>query len=50
MNNPGAKLAAAVDAGYFYCEVCERKVEMSDVSGFDEARERALKHAEEYHE
>ncbi|WEL29862.1 hypothetical protein HBNXHx_1756 [Haloferax volcanii] len=50
MSNAGAKLAMAVDAGYIYCELCEANVDMSGVSGYDEARERALDHAERQHE
>jgi hypothetical protein len=47
--NVGHKLAEAVYHGAFYCEVCETDVDMSDVSGYDEARRRALTHAEENH-
>lgn len=50
MTEAVAKLVAAVDAGYFYCEVCKHKVDMSGVSGYKEARKRALEHAEEHHE
>jgi hypothetical protein len=50
MSSVGAKLAEAVDAGYFYCEVCEQPVDMFDASGYDKARERVLEHAEEHHE
>lgn len=49
MADVGAKLANAVSHGFFYCEVCEIKVDMSGVSGYDEARERALQHAREKH-
>jgi len=50
MSDAGAKLAVAVRAGEFFCEVCGRSVDMNGASGFEQARERVLAHAEAHHE
>ena len=48
--NAGEKLAEAVHQGHGYCEVCDSRIDFSDVRGFDAARSRLLNHAEEEHE